>query len=152
MLGETYFLEYIFVYLCYFSITILCSHISSYFSIFPNFSCFSRFSLSAGNPEQAKKTALCKECQMSISYREESLHPNTGKNPKTNTYKHKHAQTLNTDKYKKNNKIEYLYSGKRQTILNSFSLNFRISCFIQKKIFQQNTVLKVLEMSKYIKP
>ena len=87
---------------------------------------------------------------MSISYREESLHPNTGKNP--NTYKHKHAQTLNTDKYKKNNKIGYLYSGKRQTILNSFSLNFRISCFIQKKIFQQNTVLKVLEMSKYIKP
>ena len=116
------------------------------------FSCFSRFSLSAGNPEQAKKTALSKECQMSISYREESLHPNTGKNPKTNTYKHKHAQTLNTDKYKKNNKIGYLYSGKRQTILNSFSLNFRISCFIQKKIFQQNTVLKVLEMSKYIKP
>ena len=66
------------------------------------FSSFSRFSLSAGNPEQAKKTALCKECQISISYREESLHPDTGENPKTNTYKHKHAQTLNIDKYKKN--------------------------------------------------
>lgn len=67
----------------------------------------------------------------------------------TNINTHKNLIQTNT---KKNNKIGYLYSGKRQTILNSFSLNFRISCFIQKKIFQQNTVLKVLEMSKYIKP